>query len=676
VANLVVIQILAILAVNLNRVCYLRLNVIQPHYIQISAFFTVAADFIDSGMKLPNGQPNNSPISAKNDGPSPISSVKNRLAQPLPASTAVKQTVNANSLDQLSNTWAKVKSSQPLSSEQVARVVSNASSDKPEQTLNQQVSQLIKQLASQYTNEQKAINELKLFLVKLDTQQGLLSLLSQTSYPKGNNVLISLDTKGAWQIQLPSQGFSLANLSAQFSGSQNSLQPMNLNNNADLKALFNLAQSVAGTGLPLKQTTSQTASQTMTNPLLSGAAQSTQALKASIEGLTPSLSNVPSSILVSGKSIDLNTVQTALNNSGQTFEAKLASQLESKQNINQPNMQISLDNKTSVNNAPDFTGRFKQVEQQVNQWVKQFADELKGTKTAVTQPATLNTAKVDFTQGTALNLETKSPSATNSSLSPLNSLAESDNKAWLIKNQNILISEFTKTMLNNNSFIPNWSSAGQFKNAGELNELFSILLAPKHTPNTAGQSIWPNNLSVQSQINQTLQLLLTHTPEAEKDTVQSQLMRQIFNINQSLMKMQHDQIHNRLGQQQPDTPTQFQMSIPYAHQNQVHWADMELKESHSQNEKKEKTTGWHLILRFEQNTENAFAVETQLKQNQLTVVLWATEKHQLKRLNQDIPLLKNKLNNAGFQLDAITSKHGSPNKIQKPIQQSLVDVHT
>ena len=651
-ANLFVIQILAILAVNLNRVCYLRLNVIQPHYIQISAFFTVAADFIDTGMKLPNGQPNNSPVSAKNDGSSPISSVKNRQAQPLPASTAVKKTVNANSLDQLSNTWAKVKSSQPLSSEQVAKVT------------------------SQHANEQKALGELKLFLVKLDTQQGLLSLISQTSYPKGNNVLISLDTKGAWQIQLPSQGFSLTNLSAQFSGSQNSLQPMNLNNNADLKALFNLAQSGAGTGLPLKQTTSQTASQTMTNPLLSGAAQSTQALKASIEGLTPSLSNVPSSILVSGKSIDLNTVQTALNNSGQTFEAKLASLLESQQNINHPNMKISLDNKTSVNNAPDFAGRFKQVEQQVNQWVKQFADELKGTKTAVAQPATLNTAKVDFTQGTALNLETKSTSTTNSSLSPLNSLAESDNKAWLIKNQNILISEFTKTMLDNNSFIPNWSSAGQFKNAGELNELFSILLAPKHTPNTAGQSIWPNNLSVQSQINQTLQLLLTHTPEAEKDTVQSQLMRQIFNINQSLMKMQHDQIHNRLGQQQPDTPTQFQMSIPYAHQNQVHWADMELKESHSQNEKKEKTTGWHLILRFEQNTENAFAVETQLKQNQLTVVLWATEKHQLKRLNQDIPLLKNKLSNAGFQLDAITSKHGSPNKIQKPIQQSLVDVHT
>ncbi len=220
-----------------------------------------------------------------------------------------------------------MKSSQPLSSEQVARVVSNASSDKPEQPLNQQVSQLIKQLASQHANEQKAISELKLFLVKLETQQGLLSLISQTSYPKGNNVLISLDTKGAWQIQLPSQGFSLTNLSAQFSGSHNSLPPMNLNNNADLKALFNLAQSGGVTGLPVKQTTSQsttqttnqTVSQTTTNPLLSGAAQSTQALKTSLEGLASSLSNVPSSILVSGKSIDLNTVQTALNNSGQTF---------------------------------------------------------------------------------------------------------------------------------------------------------------------------------------------------------------------------------------------------------------------------------------------------------------------------------------------------------------------
>ncbi len=65
IANLLIIQILAKLAVNPDRICYLRLNVSQPHYIQISAFITVATDFIDTGMKLPNGQPNNPPIRLK-----------------------------------------------------------------------------------------------------------------------------------------------------------------------------------------------------------------------------------------------------------------------------------------------------------------------------------------------------------------------------------------------------------------------------------------------------------------------------------------------------------------------------------------------------------------------------------------------------------------------------------
>jgi hypothetical protein len=256
------------------------------------------------------------------------------------------------------------------------------------------------------------------------------------------------------------------------------------------------------------------------------------------------------------------------------------------------------------------------------------------------------------------------------------SIATSDSKSWLMKHQNVLITELSQTMMKNNSFIPNWASAGTFKNADELNALFNLLLAPKHAGQSSGQSIWPNNLSAQSQINQTLQLLITHSPDTEKDSAQNQLLRQIFNVNQSLMKMQHDQIHNRLGQQQPDSPTQLQMSIPYAHQNNIQWAELELKEFQPETNSAEKTTGWHLILRFEQDTSQAFSVETQLKQDQLSVVLWANEKIQLKRLNQDIPLFKEKLNHAGFKLESITTKHGSPNKIQKPIQQSLVDVHT
>jgi hypothetical protein len=208
-----------------------------------------------------------------------------------------------------------------------------------------------------------------------------------------------------------------------------------------------------------------------------------------------------------------------------------------------------------------------------------------------------------------------------------------------------------------------------------LSELFNLLLTPKMNPSEGGHSIWPSNLSVQSQLQQTLQTLITHTPEAEKDTAQSLLLRQILSLSQGLMKVQHDQIHNRLGQQL-DFSSPVQMSLPYIHQNQVQWADMEFKQSEYEDEKKEKTTGWHLILRFAQETPQSFSVETQLKQNNLSVVLWAEEKEQLKNLNTDISLLKEKLNHAGFNIESISSKHGSPVRIQKPIQQSLVDVHT
>jgi hypothetical protein len=641
-------------------------------------------------MKLPTTQSIKPPISANNDGSGSSSPVKNKQAVPLDAN----KTVNAKSLDQLSNTWAKVKSSQPLSSEQVNKVISQSNESPINQAANksplsQQLSQLANQLEEQAGSKQTALADLKLFLIKLETQQGLLSLLSQQSFPKGNNVLITLDSKGAWQLQSPSQGFSLSNLTAQFSGNQSAPPPLNLSAITDalkglMQALPTKPDALSQTGL--RDTNGrQGTGNTITN------ATGIQDIQASTRQALSKLISIPPSMLESGKTIDLTAVQNAFKHSGQTLESQLA-QLVNKSGSQGASQTISQtlsstqknDGTNTTKAAPDFMGRFKQVEQQVNQWVKQLAAEVKPSKTegstAEALKATLSTSNATALSTTLSTSEKTMGASERPSLLPNHNasttISNSDNKSWLIKNQNALITQLSQTMLKNNSFIPNWANAGAFKNAGELNALFNLLLAPKQDGQSPGQSIWPNNLSAQSQINQTLQLLLTHSPDAEKDSAQNQLLRQIFNVNQSLMKMQHDQIHNRLGQQQADSPTQLQMSIPYAHQEHIQWADLELKEFQTENDQAEKTTGWHLILRFEQDTSQAFAVETQLKQDQLSVVLWATEKIQLKRLNQDIQLFKEKLNHAGFKLESITSKHGSPNKIQKPIQQSLVDVHT
>jgi hypothetical protein len=621
------------------------------HYIQISSLFTFQTEFIDLAMKLSDGQTINSSIPAQKEATAPVNSEK------------VGKTVNADALQQLSNTWGKVTSSQPLSPEQVQRAVSQANNGSRPASTDSVLSDQIKLLEGQLKDGTKTMADLKLFLVKLDTQQGLLSLLSQNNLPNGNQVLINQNAQGVWQLQSPTQGFSLNNLTSQFSG--NALTPPPID-------LTSLAQA-------LKSATLTTDSNILTKP--------------------------PLTTIQSGAVITAQTAQSAILNSGQSLESSLlklaeaAVQVIKKSGVTaNSNLNVNDSSKTANGikmdglkldglklesvSMPDFKARFKQVEQQVSQWVRQLTNEkppLKSVDFNATQVANLANST---TQAAVLTTRPQVEKAVENISSLVQTkpaasttLASSDNKSWLIKNQQQLLTEFTKNLTVNNSFIPNWSSSGQFKTSGELSELFNLLLTPKMNPSEGGHSIWPSNLSVQSQLQQTLQTLITHTPDAEKDTAQSLLLRQILNLSQGLMKVQHDQIHNRLGQQL-DFSSPVQMSLPYIHQNQVQWADMEFKQSVYEDEKKEKTTGWHLILRFAQETPQSFSVETQLKQNNLSVVLWAEEKEQLKNLNTDISLLKEKLNHAGFNIESISSKHGSPVRIQKPIQQSLVDVHT
>jgi hypothetical protein len=595
-------------------------------------------------MKLSDGQTINSSILAQKDAITPAAAAK------------TSKTVNANTLQALASTWGKVESSQPLSPAQTQRLAEQA---KPtSHASGSTISEQIKQLEGQVKNGTQTLADLKLFLVKLETQQGLLTLLSQSNQPKGNLVLINQNAQGMWQLQSPPQNFSLSNLMSQFSG--NALTPPPI----DLAVLSPTAKT---TSLPINSSI---------------------------------ISKPPLTTIQSGGVINAQTAQNAILNSGQSLESNLLKLAESalqtiaKSGNTATNTaeglkldSLKLDGLKLAASLPDFKGRFKQVEQQVNQWVKQLVNEMPGLKQSTpantTQPPS---SPSNLSSGLApnlaasltansLNLSAAALADTNGPAITPAALASNDNKSWLIKNQQQLLTAFTNNLTSNNSFIPNWGSSGQFKTTGELSELLNLLLAPKMNPAEGGKSIWPSNLSVQSQLQQTLQTLLTHTPDAEKDSAQSQLLRQILSLSQGLMKVQHDQIHNRIAQQL-DMSSPVQMSLPYIHQNQVQWAEMEFKQQEHEDEKKEKTTGWHLILRFAQQSPQSFAIETQLRQNQVSVILWAEKKQQLKNLNTDISLLKEKLNHAGFNIESISSKHGSPVRIQKPIQQSLVDVHT
>jgi len=230
-------------------------------------------------------------------------------------------------------------------------------------------------------------------------------------------------------------------------------------------------------------------------------------------------------------------------------------------------------------------------------------------------------------------------------------------------------------MENKEAFVPNWSNTlGQIKSPLDLSNWLTLLVAPKPVKNDHAFNIWPSNLSSQSQIHQTLTLLMANSANNDQSDIQ-QALRQLLSLSQSLMKIQHDQLQGRLPSLTSEQQG-LQLNIPYVHQQQIHWAEFEYQSQSSSSDTQNKTTGWHLILRFAQNTSQAFAIESQLKQEQATIVLWATDKDQLQYLHSEIPRLKGKLLAAGFQVENISSKHGAPAKLNQPLQQSLVDIHT
>ena len=153
-------------------------------------------------------------------------------------------------------------------------------------------------------------------------------------------------------------------------------------------------------------------------------------------------------------------------------------------------------------------------------------------------------------------------------------------------------------------------------------------------------------------------------------------MRQLLQVSQSLTRIQHEQVNNRLSMQNQPDNINLNFSVPYMHQQNINWCDLELSQKNAEDTHKKQSLGWHLVLRFAQDTEETFAIESYLNSDQLQLTLWAKQQEPLAKLHRHAGLLREKLTQAGFKVDSIQSKQGLPAKNQQQVHQSMVDVHT
>jgi len=566
----------------------------------------------------------------------------------------------------LINTWAKVESSQTLPPAQNQQVLSQLSAQIGQTPPNLRYSNGISEklnlsTISQTLDKSSPLSgELKLVLVKLISVKGPLSILSERPFAKGSDVLIT-NTGDRLTLQQPKVDSLLQNFRHQYLSGHSTPKPISLIDN---------------------------------NQVL----QSPQALKS-----TPNLSSsLPPSLLNTQLPITPNNVKMATELSGQNYEFNLNKLFDS----------ITKNQSLPVNNArqnkadQSMTQKIVQVEQNIQKWVTQFKQGI--SQSSLQPPKGTESLNNQLNTSENIKSQTSTVSATSNaqnsiSLSAIDKFIKSlpilsknfdtqtlpteqlrnihgDQKQWLLQTQQALLNRLTQQLSQKgNSFIPNWSQTthlGQpIKTFQDVSQWLTILLQPKTTPDNHTSVTWPKGLSVQNQIQQTLTALLNSLTSSEQDSSEQQLLRQLLSLNQSLMKVSHDQIQNRAWQLQSDM-NQFQFSLPFVHQNQVQWCEMEYKQSQVESPETEKTQGWHLILRFAQESLDAFAIESHLNQEQLNITLWANNSEQLKKLHDNMPLIKLKLENAGFKIEVIQTKHGAPKPLNQPIQQTLIDVRT
>ncbi len=570
-------------------------------------------------------------------------------------------------LKQLKGQLAKVESSQKLEPRQAQAMLEGLKNPLPKAILKSLIQSLT---SSPAPSGQAAASQpqqaalLEIHLLKVSLQQNLISLLSTQPHNKGQPVLIQQNTQGQWVLQTPTAQFSLNNIASQFASAAAPMAPLPLK--LDLPSFPNTLSPPKGAiqnNSPLN------------GPMIE------QAIKLSGQFLEAALAKQASA----GPQTQPNSLANSQTKEGTILQnqgLKLSIRSSAEPKIN-PNI-----------NKPNFAQRFNQVEQQIQKWIqalpttKPMANAVTPhTDTVAIKPITVN--KPTDTLTTQKATQQQAPS-------------QQDSKAWLSQLQVQLLQTLKQinsasqlkpspmaTLLPNSQMNAPADTSDKTFMGIKSEQLFYWLTSSKPLQTSTLQSdrqdlpLWPRNLSVQGQIHRQLQGLLQAQQNINKQEQgveahegQNKILRQLLQVSQSLMRMQHEQINNKLGQtQQPDT-LQLNLSVPYQDAQMLRWCELELKEQTQQEAGKKKTLGWHLVLRFQQNSHESFAIESQLNQYKIQITLWAKEQNQLAKLHKHTELFRQKLITAGFEVASLQSKRGLPQKNQRQIKQSLIDVRT
>ena len=652
-------------------------------------------------MKLQPGQP--PPVVNAGESSAPSQIDKPQAASPEAARLA--------QLQKLVNTWAKVESSQWLNSDQSRQALENmpgkvtvsgqsqtptqgqSQANKPVvvspqgqslaattgEVVDSQVS--IKVPANNVAGQaspsatQALPSDKQLALITLNTQQGLITILSTRLHDKGSQLLIQQNAQGQWQLQTPARLMSLTAIAHQY----NEL-------------------SVGTTSLKFNDPQANIQSQNA---------------KASLP-MAP-----PKSLLDATQSLDVKIIKQAIEQSGQFFEQKLLKSAGAELSPSKPSTSI------------DLNQRLQKVESQIQKWINALPIKLnsKSPNQVPSNPSIAIIKSSEDQQG-ALKLNpqiNKNINPEKPEVSNTQQTTNNDNKGWLIKLQMQLFKEWQATPkgaqtqtssqfsssqdvssysnlkngLYQNSAINtakmppqtpslakpliNWfegmsqqSSSTDSINNTKTNNLLEWLLAPKAAPTEKALPVWPSNLSAQVQVHKLLQNIMLQVQEGGDTQSEGpeKILRQLLQVSQSLTRIQHEQVNNRLNMQQQPDNLNLNFSVPYMHQQNMHWCDLELSQQADSDSQKKQSLGWHLVLRFAQDSPESFAIESYLNSDQLQLTLWAQHQAPLAKLHKHASLLREKLTQAGFKVESIQSKQGLPSKNQQQVHQSMIDVHT
>jgi len=565
--------------------------------------------------------------------------------------------VRYRQLQQLMNTWAKVESSQILDSNKTQQALAALlpATNKQSPATGKVAAEPIK----------PGTQPLQLALIELKTAKGLISILSPKLYDKGTMLLISQNAKGQWQLQTSTRQLSLTALSHQY---------------RDLTIPSNALKLVDTHQSQLQLTSPQS------KPL-----------------------PAPPSMLHSDLPLDVKLVKKAMDFSGQFFE----------KGLRHPQAPVVTAEKPAT--PFDVKQSLEKVESQLQKWIQALPVGLKkqGNNPQVSQPAS-HQVKPDKPLA--------SPTSELSQKQQASKPSSQDGKAWLIQLQKQLFKQWKSqaASITKPAVVQPTANSGNAKQASiytaqatgaqmgnpsplkanmtaplingldnltitsdpkhsskntaiKPDQLLEWLLAPKLPASPKALSVWPENLSAQQQVHKLLQNMLTgaaENPTSPSNEGTDKLLRQLLQVSQSLSRIQGEQINNRLVMQQQPENLQLNFSLPYLHQQAMHWCEMELSQDNKTDSSNNAILGWHLVLRFAQDTEGAFAIESHLSGNQLQLTLWAQQREALAKLNQHTHLLRHKLTAAGFQVENIQSKRGNPSKSSRQVHQSMIDVHT